>query len=594
MPKVPAIKAFKNMKLRGKILSLVALLVAVIAVNAGITLWKLELIGNEIADVAEIDVPMTQAVTRFTVNQLEQGLQFERGVAQRMAELDVESSNEAYEQALTHYREYGEKAAKELEAASALATASLEIAHSAEQREKIRDIGGRLAEIAERHSSYEEHSLALLDRDGAITAERYAHLMETVHEEQDALDRDLEAILADLGRYTDRAAKQAEADEQRAVVLIASISTVGLVLGIGFGLLMAGALARPLARAVETVKALAAGDTSVELKVDSKDEVGMLAETIEIFRQTTIRANELAEAQRAEEARRVARLERQAELVRTFDTNIGTVLETVASAATEMQSTAETLTSIAEETSAQSQAVAAGSQEASANVQTVATATEELSASISEISNQVTQSSSVTQSAARQAEDADRDMTHLNESADRIGKIIELIQDIAEQTNLLALNATIEAARAGEAGKGFVIVANEVKSLATQTAKATEDITVQIGDMQTATHSVVGRIQQITATIASLQDVATTIASAVEEQTAATREIARNVEQAAAGTSEVDRNIASVSAAASETGHSAKDVLQAANQVASQADAMKMEVNSFLDGIRALEQPAAA
>jgi methyl-accepting chemotaxis protein len=594
MPQLLLPTWFRNLKLRGKILSLVAFLIAIIGLNAAITLWKLEVIGAEVADVAELDLPITQAVTRFAVNQLEQGLQFERGVAQRMTALGVQTDAERFREARGHFAEYGEKAVAELHAANEVTTDALRRAHSDEQREKLEAIRERLSAIAERHQAYEGHTSALLDGDGDEAAEEFATRMNAVHEEQDALDHELEAALAELGGFTHQSADNVEADEQRAVILIASLSLAGLTLGIGFGLIMAGALARPLARAVETVKALAAGDTSVELRAESEDEVGMLAKTIEVFRKTTIRANQLAEAQQAEEARRLRRLEKQAQLVRGFDEKIGVVLETVSSASAELHATAESLTAIAERTATQSKDVASGSQEASANVQTVAAAAEELSNAIAEISEQVVQSTAVASAAASQASDADRDMKALNDTAERIGEIIVLIQEIAEQTNLLALNATIEAARAGEMGKGFAVVANEVKTLATQTAKATDDITRQIGDMQTATQGTVRRIQEITATISGIQNVSTSIASAVEEQTAATQEIARNVDQAATGTAQVDRNITGVSASAEETGSSAKDVLEAADQVARQAANMKTEVQDFLDGIRALDDAAAA
>ena len=583
----------RDLKLRAKILGLVGLLLLIVAVNAGITLWKLNLIGAEIADVAELDVPLTRLVTEITVAQLEQNTRFERALNAASDLSETAAERPGFNDARVGFTAFGEKAEAALGAASELAGRAASLAHSDAQRDEFERLVGQLRKIGEAHQNYQAHvEEALAHLSAGELAGLEAAIAKTEHE-QDALEQELAAVLEELGRFTDDAAHQAEADEQRAVFLLAVVSIVGLVLGLGLGVLMSGALTRPLARAVATVRALAEGDTSVELKVPSKDEVGQLAETIEVFRQTTIRANALAERQKAEDAKRTQRLERQAELTRNFDEQIGVVLKTVSAAAVEMHATAESLSSTAEETSASARTVAAGSQEASANVQTVAAATEELSTAIAEISSQVAHSTNVANTAATQAVDADRDMMQLNEAAEHVGKIMVLIQEIAEQTNLLALNATIEAARAGEAGKGFAVVASEVKGLATQTAKATEDIAAQIGDMQNATGSAVGRLKGITETIAGIKEVSTGIASAVEEQTAATQEIARNVEQAAKGTDDVDKNISAVSDAAGETGRSAKDVLEAADQLSRQAEAMRSEVQAFLDGIRSLDEAAA-
>jgi methyl-accepting chemotaxis protein len=261
---------------------------------------------------------------------------------------------------------------------------------------------------------------------------------------------------------------------------------------------------------------------------------------------------------------------------------VSNVVEAVSSAATELRATAESMSASAEETSRQSTAVASAAEQATTNVQTVASAAEELSSSIAEISRQVATSNEVAKRGVDQAEQTNVTVRGLAEAADKIGEVVKLIQDIAEQTNLLALNATIEAARAGEAGKGFAVVASEVKSLANQTAKATGDIAQQIGSMQSATTSAVDAIQSITGVIGEISEIATTIASAMEEQGAATQEIARNVQEAASGTQEVSSNIGGVSQAASDTGESVNHVLQAATELSQQAETLQVEVSKFI------------
>jgi len=286
-------------------------------------------------------------------------------------------------------------------------------------------------------------------------------------------------------------------------------------------------------------------------------------------------------------AERQQRQDKMTKAIAEFDGKAKTALGTVAGAAGQVQSTAETLSANAAQTSDRATAVAAASVQASANVQTVAGATEELSSSVMEISRQVAESTKIAGAAVDQANRTNAAVKGLAESAQKIGNVVKLIQDIASQTNLLALNATIEAARAGEAGKGFAVVASEVKNLAGQTAKATEEIGQQIAEIQSATNESVTAIQEIATTIVSINQIATTIAAAVEEQGAATQEIARNVQEAAKGTQEVSSNIDEVNKAAAETGEMAGGLQSAAADLTRQSEALRHEVESFFATIRA-------
>ncbi len=268
-------------------------------------------------------------------------------------------------------------------------------------------------------------------------------------------------------------------------------------------------------------------------------------------------------------------------------TNVKDVVDVVAAAATEMDSTAQTMTATADSTSLQATAVAAASEEASTNVQTVAAAAEQLASSITEISRQVAKSSEIALSAAEEAERTNETVETLAEAGQKIGEIVELINNIAGQTNLLALNATIEAARAGDAGKGFAVVASEVKSLANQTAKATEEIAEQIGAIQTVTNETVTAITSIRGTIGNINEIAAGIASAVEEQGAATEEITRNVQQASDGTAEVSKNITGVTQGANETSSAASQVQAAAGELSNNAAKMNDEIMAFLKQLNA-------
>ena len=293
-------------------------------------------------------------------------------------------------------------------------------------------------------------------------------------------------------------------------------------------------------------------------------------------------ANEMASQQRAEEEKRRT----MSELADRLERQVKDVVDGVGAAATEMQATAQQLSATAEETSRQSANVASASDQATSNVQTVAATAEELSASIAEIGRQVGQSTKITRNAVQEVELANQTVAGLAEAGTMIGEVVNLISDIAGQTNLLALNATIEAARAGEAGKGFAVVAQEVKNLASQTAKATEEISQQIASVQDETRDAVGAIDNIRNIIGEVDDIATTISSAVEEQGVSTQEIARNVQQAAQGTQDVNSNIESVSKAAGETGAASGQVLNAAQEMSRQAEGLRGEVGRFLQEIR--------
>jgi methyl-accepting chemotaxis protein len=371
--------------------------------------------------------------------------------------------------------------------------------------------------------------------------------------------------------------------------LLQEIAAAGaLLLGVALAYVIGRSIAGPVTAMTGVMRRLADGDKSVEIPSgNGKDEIAAMAQAVEIFQQNMIRADDLAAEQRAEQARKEARQATVERHIEKFESIVRASLGTLAESASEMRATSQSMSTTAQETSAKATTVAVAAEQASANVQTVATAAEELSSSVAEIGRQVGESTKIAGQAVAEANRTNVSVQGLSAAAQKIGDVVKLISDIASQTNLLALNATIEAARAGDAGKGFAVVASEVKSLANQTAKATEEISAQVAAMQGATGEAVQAIQGIGGTIGAINEIATTIASAVEEQGAATQEIARNVQEASKGTGQVTSNIAGVNEAAAMAGTAAGQVLTASDALGQQAETLRSDVDDFLAKIRA-------
>jgi methyl-accepting chemotaxis protein len=387
------------------------------------------------------------------------------------------------------------------------------------------------------------------------------------------------------GVYIDDLDAQTWASTERSLIAAGLV----LLLALAVSMFVARGITRPLQLMTGAMKDLAGGKLDVEVPgVGRRDEVGEMADAVEVFKNNASARRELEAEQKETEGRAVARRKADMDrLANEFEGAVGQIVETVSSASSELEASAGTLTSTAERAQELTTMVAAASGEASTNVQSVASATEEMASSVNEISRQVQESARMAGEAVDQARNTNDRVGELSKAAARIGDVVELINSIAGQTNLLALNATIEAARAGDAGRGFAVVASEVKALAEQTAKATGEIGLQITGIQSATEESVNAIKEIRGTIEKLSEISSAIAAAVEQQGAATQEISRNVQQAAHGTQQVSSHITDVQRGASETGSASSLVHSAARSLSGESNRLKLEVGKFLNSVRA-------
>nr|WP_319383609.1 methyl-accepting chemotaxis protein [uncultured Roseibium sp.] len=577
-----------SLSIGAKIVGLVVMCLVGLVLVAAIALWQLVNIGSLIDDVASRDVPLTNAVTEITTHQLEQSISLERSL---LAGFNLErnlKARQSFDDARASFLAYAVEVHKEISQAQKLAKAAEETAISDKSKSEFRRIHVAFDAIAEKHKIFNEYALRAYEM---IDAGQLTDAL-TLHEEigsiEDQLNHALEAMVADLAVFTLEAARTALEAERFAVRSILLISGIVLVASLGLALLLSKrAITGPLSEVVAGINALIEGDFSREVEVRQRDEIGAVATAYQTFRERMIRTRKLEEEQAQERENEVVRQKKLAAASSRFIAKVGTIVDTLSLASVELETTAQSMSSIAEETGNQTTSVAAATEEATTNVSAVSGSTEELSSSINEISARISRASEISRHAVEGVSKTEAQIDCLAQTAEKIGEVISMISKIAGQTNLLALNATIESASAGDAGKGFAVVASEVKALANETAKATENIAGLVREIQDHTRASVTSVAEIGGTISTINETTLEIAAALDQQNTATREIAQNITEASRGTDAVSETVSGISMASLETGAAANQVTMRAAELSGQAAQLKLEVDEFLEEIKA-------
>ncbi|MET4731450.1 methyl-accepting chemotaxis protein [Thalassospira sp. MBR-102] len=570
-----------------RLYSLAGWLLLTAGLLGGIAIYKMTVIGNELEQVTARDLPLTLMLEKITQHQLEQAILMEKSLRYR----NVNAHSESETSVSDHFEELAKQSDAELAEARRMVKSYLEQITNDSDRAEFAAVEAALARIEADHHKYEASVTDIfraLDN-GANPAEVKDAVIATEKLQND-LDTAIEALLSEVANYTQLSMNKALEDERMGKTLITALSGFALVSGILLAWLLGRSITRPLHRLTEALGDLAKGKLDTPVPVSAfRDEVGEMADAMRVFQADMVKARELEARQeqlRALDATRRAETDR---LVREFCETLVETFADIVKSANDVLARAQNMQTQSSQAGMLAGAVATEAEESSASAQSLSAATEEMVAAIDEISSRITQFSGIARNAVDHSNTSQTEMRNLQEVANEVGQVVQLITQIADQTNLLALNATIEAARAGDAGKGFAVVAGEVKSLANQTAKATDEITRKIERIQSVSRNSTDAITNIGTVINSIDDYVTAIVGAVEEQNATTREIARNVDFVSESAKRVSENVTTIQSSVTDVGNSAITVHENADHTAHQAGFLNSKISDFITAMKRVQ-----
>ncbi|MFC4235190.1 methyl-accepting chemotaxis protein [Thalassospira xianhensis] len=581
------ISAIRKLRISHRLFSLVGFLILSTVLVGGFGVYTMTKIGHELEEVADRDLPLNALLEKITQHQLEQAILMERAL--RIGNVNAHAETETFDTVRHHFEEIAAQTDVEIAAARAMVDEFLKTSLSEETRLEFDLVSGALDRIETEHRVYEDHVESIFDSvaKGDINSASLIEAVIRTEAEQENLNTEIENLLNRISSFTQTSMNMALADERNGKMMIAILSSLATLLGILMAVLLGRSISIPMKRLTFALSELADGklDTPVP-NSRFEDEVAEISVAMKVFQKNMIRARELEEAHKRIEEKQKQRQAERNHLVSVFGSSIGAVFARILGSSEEMVERANTVNANSGDTNNLATSVATEAEESSGNAQALSAATEEMVAAIGEISSQITQFSDVARNAVTYSETSKNEMRSLQTVADEIGQVVQLITQIAEQTNLLALNATIEAARAGDAGKGFAVVAGEVKSLANQTAKATEEISDRVARIQQVSNSSAEAISNVSEIVDSIDQYVSAIVGAIEEQNATTQEISRSVDFVSESARRVASNITGIRGRVEDVKTDAEEVNSAANTTAAEAALLSREVEIFLSAMQ--------